>query len=118
METIKPKTIEVVDKKLNSNIVEVSTTVGTWEVKKPKAGVRNDAIAKAEVSNGDFKQSVFMAELLPKCINKRPEAFDDSVPISQVLRDLEIEDYDALVMGLGELIKDNQSEEEQAEKKD
>ena len=60
METVIPKTIEVVDKKLASNIVEITTTVGTWEVKKPKAGVRNDAIAIAEVSNGDFKQSVFI----------------------------------------------------------
>ena len=113
------QTNEVENKpKLASNIIEVQTTVGTWEIKKPKAIVRNDAISKAEVSNGDFKQSVFMAELLPKCINKRPESFDSIVPIKQVLRDLEIEDYDTLVIAMGSLIKGTEDEEVKEEKKD
>jgi len=84
--------------------IEVKTEIGTFELIKPKAGVRNRAIIKAETDDGNIKQSVLMTELMPKCINKRPEGIDDTVPIEQILDDLEIEDYDNLFVALSELI--------------
>ena len=81
----------------------VKTSVGTWEVIKPKAGVRNTALGLAETENG-FKQMVLLTSILPRCIASRPDSFDKDVPIDQVLNDLEIEDYDDLVNALGILI--------------
>ena len=93
------------------NIVDVETSVGTWQIAKPKAGVRNRAMAKAETTNGQFKKTVLFQELLPKCINKRPESFDDTVPIVQVLDGLEIEDWDLLFEALWELLFGKDAEE-------
>lgn len=87
-----------------TKIVEVKTSVGVWVVKKPKAGARNKALKAAESDSGVFKKTVLMGELLPKCIQERPDGFDKTVPIEQVLDDLELEDYDALVIALSELI--------------
>ena len=88
--------------------VEVETTIGTFEIKKPAAGVRNRALIAAEGDSGVIKQSLLMITLLPKCINKRPEGADKDVPISQLLDSLEIEDYDELIAGLSSLIEDKQ----------
>lgn len=94
------------------NTIEVQTEVGVFELMKPKAGVRNRAIAKAETDNGGIKQSVLMIELLPKCVNRRPEGIDQDVPIEQVLDSLEIEDYDKLFIALSEMIGTEQNSEE------
>lgn len=90
--------------------VEVETSVGTWTIIKPKAGVRNRALAKAETSDGNFKRVFFLSELLPKCVNKRPENFDPDVPIEQVLDDLSMEDYDCLSDALTKLIVPDEEE--------
>ena len=87
-----------------ANTIEVKTELGIFELVKPKAGVRNRAIVKAETDQGILKQSVLMMELMPKCVNKRPEGIDQDVPIDQVLDGLEIEDYDKLVIALTSLI--------------
>jgi hypothetical protein len=59
---------------------------------------------KAETDSGNIKRVVFMTELLPKIINKRPEACDKDVPIEQLLDSMSIDDYDALVSGVDSLM--------------
>lgn len=88
---------------MDAKKIEVKTSVGTWEVSKPKAGVRNMALEKAETDTG-FKKMVLLTVMLPRCIASRPDSFDKDVPIEQVLNELEIEDYDALINGLGILL--------------
>lgn len=83
---------------------EVKTSVGVWVLKKPKAGVRNKAMKMAESDSGVFKKTVLMGELLPACVQQRPDGYDKDVPINQQLDDLEIEDYDLLVVELTKLI--------------
>jgi hypothetical protein len=86
------------------NTTKVDTSIGVFEIFKPKAGVRNRALAKAETDSGGMKQTVLMMELLPKCIHKRPESCDADVPIDQILDSLEIEDYDKMFISLSKLI--------------
>ena len=38
-----------------SQFVKVQTSVGEWELNKPKAGTRNRALIKAETSSGELK---------------------------------------------------------------
>ena len=83
---------------------EVKTSIGTFELKKPNAGARNKALIKAETDSGKMKQSIFFMEILPKCIIRRPENCDKDVPIEQILDSMEMEDYDLLVDGMGEII--------------
>ena len=97
-------------------IEKVITSVGTFEIKKPKAGVRNRAMAMAETDSGNIKTTVLMMNLLPKCINLRPEGFDKDVKIDHVLDDLEVEDYDLLVAALGKLIGEQEVSEEEKKK--
>ena len=95
---------------------EVSTILGVWTLKRPKAGARNRALERAETATG-VKQTTFYTTLLPMCILKRPADVDDTVPIEQLLNDLELEDYDALVKGLQELLADESEPTEQSEEK-
>ena len=99
------------------NTKEVKTSIGVFELKKPKAGVRNRAVAKAETDSGTIKQTVLMMELLPKCVNRRPEAVDQDVPIEQVLDGLEMEDYDLLFIELASMIKLEPAISEEKKKK-
>jgi hypothetical protein len=85
--------------------MKVETSIGTFIIIKPKAGIRNRALVKAETDSGTIKRSILMIELLPKCIKKRPEAVDDTVPIDQILDDLEIEDYDKIFQAFMKLIE-------------
>ncbi len=82
---------------------EVSTSVGKFVVKKPKAGLRNKVLMEAETETG-FKQTVILMKLLPRCIQERPESFNKEIPIDDILDDLEIEDYDLLIEALNDLI--------------
>lgn len=100
-----------------NNIKDVQTSVGVWKIKKPKAGVRNRAMAKAESDNGIVKKSVLMIELLPKCIAQRPDGFDADVPIEQVLDDLDMEDYDRLFVELSRMIKESEDKAGDEQKK-
>lgn len=100
-----------------ANKVDVTTSIGVFELIKPKAGVRNRAMIKAETDSGAIKRVVFMTELLPKIVNKRPEGCDDSVPVYQLLDSLELEDYDLLIEGADKLMADEESEKEKGEKK-
>ena len=86
------------------NTIEVQTSIGTFELIKPKAGVRNRAMIKAETDSGGIKRVVFMTELLPNVINKRPEGVDKDTRIEHLLDSLEIEDYDLLVEGADKLV--------------
>jgi len=97
--------------------IDVKTSVGTFTIVKPKAGKRNRALIKAEISNGIIKHSVLTEELLPGCISSRPENFDKSVPIEHVLNDLEIEDYDLLATALIKIIQEHETPEAVEEKK-
>jgi len=94
----------------------VQTSDGTWEIVKPKAGIRNRALEKAETSDGGFKRMVLLTTMLPACINKRPSNMDQDVPIEQILDQLEIEDYDKLIDGLGRLISPEAYAAEEAKK--
>ncbi len=89
---------------IKPGVVEVTTSVGVWTIAKPKAGVRNRALAKAETSNGGFKKTTLFMDLIPKCIRKRPEDLDDTININHLLDGLEIEDYDELFEALFHLI--------------
>jgi len=99
-----------------TNTIEVQTELGMFEIIKPKAGVRNRAVAKAETDHGVIKQSVLMMELMPKCINRRPEGVDQQVPIEHILDSLEIEDYDKLFIALSTLIEPEAMAEEKKTK--
>ena len=99
-----------------TNTIEVQTELGMFEIIKPKAGVRNRAVAKAETDHGVIKQSVLMMELMPKCVNRRPEGVDQQVPIEQILDSLEIEDYDKLFIALSTLIEPEAMAEEKKTK--
>lgn len=98
------------------NTIEVETSLGTFVLIKPKAGVRNRAIAKAETDNGSIKQTVLMMELMPRCVHKRPADVDQDVPIEQILDSLEIEDYDKLFIALSEMIGNDPMAEEKKTK--
>lgn len=89
------------------NKLDIETTVGTFVLVRPKAGSRNRALEKAESPNGGVRTLIFLRELLPRCINKRPERFDSDVPIEQVLDDLETYDYDKLLAGMSKLLNQN-----------
>lgn len=67
---------------------------------KPKAGVRNRAALKAE-EGGKFSEIKFMTVILPLCVKSHPFG---TVPVSQALDSLEIEEYDACVEAIRELI--------------
>jgi len=95
---------------------EVNTRVGTWLLRKPKAGPRNRAMIKAEISNGDFKVSILAMELMPKMVQRRPDSFDVDVPIEQVLDSLDTDVYDDLQEAAMELIFNRFTEEKAVEK--
>jgi len=73
-------------------------------LKKPKAGIRNKALKAAETDSGNVRKIVLMSELLPKCIQQRPDGFDTTVPVELQLDDLETEDYDLLFVALSKLM--------------
>lgn len=86
---------------------EVKTSMGIFLMKEPSAGVRNRALIKAETKEG-FKATIFLTELLPKCIAKRPVEIDDAPPIEQVLDSLSMADYDKLSQALNEFLQSMQ----------
>ena len=83
---------------------EVKTSVGIFIVAKPKAGIRNRAMVNAESDKGVIKNTKLMVELLPKCIQSRPDNFDKDVDIKDQLDDLDPDDFDLLVDALAELL--------------
>lgn len=96
--------------------VEVETSLGKFEMIKPKAGMRNKALLKAEGSDGSIKRVLFMTELIPKMISRRPENCDPDVPIEHLLNDLSIEDYDKLVETVDVLVGEQSVEGEDKKK--
>ena len=97
------------------NTVTIKTSVGDWELFKPKAGVRNRALQKCELPGGQLKLVSFLMELLPKCIGRRPDTFDKDVPIEQQLDGLSLEDYDLLMEGMNLLVDKGLSEEKKTQ---
>ena len=97
---------------MNNEII-VETSVGKFGLIKPKAGKRNRAVIMAESSTGIIKQATLIVELLPKCINSRPESFDKDVIIEHVLDDLEIEDYDLLAEALTTMLSETPVKKEE-----
>lgn len=75
---------------------------GPVKLVRPKAGVRNKALMKAETGEG-IRQTTFMVELIPYCISEHPFG---AVPIRQALDNLEIKDYDALIDAMRKLFGD------------
>ena len=95
----------------NETIVQISS--GEVTIIKPKAGQRNKALIKAEeIGNGTASQTVFITELLPKCIKSHPFG---TTPISQALDNLEISEYDKISKALGELLSPKEDIEKKSE---
>jgi len=80
--------------------------MGDFTLARPKAGVRNKALIECETNTGVIKQTKLMYLLLPKCIQKRPENVDDTIPIEDILDDMSTDDYDKLALHLGKLLSD------------
>ena len=82
---------------------EISVKIEGGEVIliKPKAGTRNKAMEQAENKEG-FSKIKLMTNLLPKCIKTHPRGLN--VQLAEKLDDLEVEDYDALIDGLQQLM--------------
>jgi len=89
---------------------EVQTSIGKFVVRTPKAGERNRAFAKAETKDGTIKHTEVMMELLPLCIREHP--FGIKVSLAASLDSMECEDYDKLVLALGELLTTKVEQEE------
>jgi len=83
---------------------EVKTSVGVFVLKEPNAGIRNKALIAAETNEG-FRATVFLNELMPKCILKRPEDMSPNTPIEDILNSLSIQDYDLLTAGVNYFLK-------------
>jgi hypothetical protein len=73
---------------------------GEVELRKPTAGIRNNAMMKAEGKDG-IKQTVMMVELLPLCVFKHPWGVK---PIRTALNDLDYDEYDLLIDKLREVM--------------
>ena len=82
---------------------EVATSVGTFIIRRPNAGMRNKSMIASESEMGVVKQTVFMTNLLPKCIVQRPTDMDKDTPIEDILNELDPEDYDLLFSELNEI---------------
>lgn len=103
---------------MSNTTKEVTNSLGLWKIKKPKAGVRNKALIESEIENGRYKLSVLVTNLLPLCITERPKEVDQTVPIDQMLEDMDTEDYDVLFEALADLVAGSGLVSEQsAEKK-
>lgn len=90
---------------------EVQITSGKVVLKKPTAGARNNALMKAETPDG-IKNTVYMIELLPFCIQSHPFG---SVPIRQALDSLDVDDYDELITALHSLMNPTVLKQEPSE---
>lgn len=100
------------------NKIEINTSLGIFELVKPKAGIRNRALIKAETKSGHVSRIIFMTELLPQIVNKRPESCDKDVPIEHLLNSLEVEDYDELIEGVDKLLGTTAAEADIDKKKE
>lgn len=90
---------------------EVQITSGKVVLKKPTAGARNNALMKAETPDG-IKNTVYMVELLPFCIQSHPFG---SAPVKQALDSLTPEDYDELIEALQTILNPKALKEEPSE---
>jgi hypothetical protein len=75
---------------------------GVVRLIRPKAGIRNKALMKAESGEG-IKQTTFLVELIPYCIAEHPWG---AQPIREALDNLEVEDYDELIKAMGPMFSD------------
>ncbi len=80
----------------------VKISAGEIVLIKPKAGIRNKAIIKAEEGREKASQTVFITNLIPHCIKSHPFG---AIPVSKALDNLEMEEYDAVAKALGDLMK-------------
>jgi len=83
--------------------MEVNLVKGKFVLRKPTAGIRNDAMIKSETENG-IKRTLFLTEMLPKCIMTHPFG---TVPVRDALNALEFEEYDKLIEALKKLMEGN-----------
>ena len=86
---------------------EVILKQGKIILRKPKAGVRNKALMKAETGDG-IKQTTFLVELMPYCIIEHPFG---TVPIREALDNLEMDEYDKLIEVLTSLCGPTQEDD-------
>ena len=98
-----------------SKTKEVKTSVGKWIIKKPNAKTRNDALIISEATKAGYSPTLFMVSLIPNCIQQRPDGFDSTVPIVQVLDSLDPDDWDWLVIGMNALLLNEEEKTEEGE---
>jgi len=79
----------------------VVTSVGTFVLKKPKAGLRNKHMEASETAQG-VKLTTFMMKLLPDCVMEHP--FEKNIVVRDELNNLWPEDYDLLIEGMRPLL--------------
>lgn len=84
---------------------------GEVTLRKPNAGMKNKALMKAEsvelingVPHTIIRQSVFMVEMLPLCVQAHPWG---TTPIRQALDLLDIDEYETLVSNLQEMLEES-----------
>ena len=75
--------------------------LGHFKIRRPKAGVMNDALIKAESETG-FKKVLFFTELLPACIIEHPFG---TTKVKEALRNIEIEQQEVLIKSLSSLVE-------------
>ena len=86
----------------------IKLSVGDVVLIEPSAFIRNNALIKAEteaakVGSSEPIKSVFITELLPKCVKAHP--FTHTKTIAESLGELSCSDYDKLSAGVSNLMK-------------
>ena len=89
----------------------VKLKAGQVIVMRPTAGIRNNAMVKAETSEG-IRQTMFMVELIPHCIVSHPWGVR---PIKQCLDSLDVEEYDMIVDAMAKLLGGGSDKEKKSE---
>ena len=101
-----------------NNEITVQIGQGPVTLRKPKAGVRNKALMKAETGEG-IKQTTFLVELIPYCVKTHPWG---TTPVRQALDNLDVDDYDKLIDAIstmfGKTVDDAKNSEGQSGTKD
>ena len=82
---------------MRKDVIEIQIEAGIIKLRRPKAGDRNQALL--ESNNNEF---LMIMKLIPKLVVEHP--FGHGVVIEQGLDNLEIQDYDKIVMAMKEFI--------------
>lgn len=77
---------------------KIQISAGIVELRKPSAGIRNDAMRRCEWEpNNKHRDLLLVMEMLPLCIVQHPWG---TLPLKEMLNNLETEEYDLLLGAL------------------